>query len=244
MWSGGTVVIVWARRTRAPLRVVSMLDAKPPEPAPPPGAAPPVYVDAVGPAPLEMTSLESESDDARDLKLLLGRMIQPAISAGPPVAPVPELPALDPGRPQALPYHYHLPSYARPREPLPAQRNVSVRGGIVAGASETAPPPGTPGAPVRVGGHGLLAGAEVRAYHGPLPPSSLEPTGSVRSELGAVPVTPPSVTPVQPLDIAAEQPRRSNTAQTMVAPVDALGHTETAPTAPPRPSAPLPASPA
>lgn len=253
-WAGGCVVVTWVRRTLSPLIPAAMIDPLPALPPPPPGALPPPYVDNVGPAPVgaaadAATPLETAQ---RDLQLQSGRLQHPAVSAGPPVAPVPQVAPLAPPPIAALPYYYHLPSYARPREPLPTQRNVTERGGVLPvtplAAPGYQPPPvqSTPAPGVTIAGAGLLASAEVRPFGGPLPPSPLDfvppgpPQDSTRmTALGAVPPVPPSVTPARPIEPPPRnQPQEANTAVSSRGATDPLGQSESVQVAPPRMVAP------
>ena len=254
-WQGGCVVIVWSRLTRSPLIAMPPRDLPPPLPPRAPDALPPAYVDMVGPAPVAPPpghNVPAMTGEQMDLAAL-GRLTRPAVLAGPPVAVVPQLPNLAPPPPQALPHYHHLPDYARPRAPLAAQQNVTVRGGTIAAVPPTAPPynPPSPPAPGNVvypvaGDGGLLAGAEVRACSVPLPPSPLDfapvavaPAASSGPGLGAVPPVQAAVAPAQPLSAPPPQaPVAANAAISTVPAVDLSGHASVPPTAPPRLVAP------
>lgn len=265
-WQAGSLVVVWTRQTRAPLIVMNPIDPPPPVPPAPLDAAPAPFVENAGPSPVA-DPLAHLSSEERDRAVLEARFMTRNVHAGPPVSDVPQVPSLAPPPIQALPHHYHLPHYARQRAPLALQRNVSERGGVVGQAPATAPgyapPPTYPGLPlptypvapvpaspatdrVTVGGDGgLLAGAEVRAYSGPMPPSpldvSLAKLPSSPLEQSAIGVTPPAA-PVAPLQHRGAPPPQgplvANTAVSVVGPMDLAGNAHVAPVAPPRLAAP------
>lgn len=246
-WIGGCVVVVWVRRTLAPLQPAQMIDAVPALPPPPPGALPSTYVDNVGPAPVVLPDGAAPVNETqRETQLLSGRMQHPAISPGraQPIEPA-QLPALAPAIP-SLPRNYHLPAYARPREGLPTQRNVTERTAVSYPTTpETAPayqPPPThsPAPGVTIGGAGLLASAEVRPFGGPLPPSPLDcpppPQESSRNTaLGAVPPVPPGLAPARQIEPQPRGvPQAANVAVAARGVTDRSGYTETPQTAPAR----------
>lgn len=250
-WVGGCVVVTWVRRTLSPLQPQAMIDPVPPLPPPPPGALPPAYVDNVGPAPVAAPegAAAVPNEPQRDLSLLSSRLQHPAVHPGPPVTHVGQVQNLGLAAIPALPHYYHLPPYARPREPLPQQRNVTERGGVlptVPNAAPAYPPPpppaqNSPQPGVTVAGAGLLASAEVRPFGGPLPPSPLDfvpplppQENSIMTAMGAVPPVPPNVTPVRPIAPAAPQPQQANAAVSQRGATDPSGYSETVQTAPSR----------
>lgn len=245
-WSGGCVVVTWVRRTLSPLQPQAMIDLVPPLPPPPPGALPAAYVDNVGPAPV------AAADGAAVEAAPSARLQHPAISAGPPVPLVGQVPNLAPGHIAPLPHYYHLPEYARPRGAVPMQRNVTERSAVshattpITAPGYQPPPIHQPVPGVAVGEAGLLASAEVRPFGGPLPPSPLDVAppnppqeSSVYTMIGAVPPVSNSVTPSRPLEPAPRNvPQSANVAVSSRGATDPHGHTATVQTEPARLSAP------
>lgn len=163
-WSSGSLHCVWVRRTSQPLQPSAPSDPKQPDPP----LQPRVVIETLPgqPEPPPQMVYSQEELDLQELERLITPNVQPAVPSQVHPAPVARTapPAPPPGPPAVS-----LPSYARERQPLATQRNVSVRGGPSQIQPEAAPGY-VPPMPVAASG-GLLASAEVRQYSGPLPPA-------------------------------------------------------------------------